>query len=56
MAHRTPPRSCTCGNAGRCGYCPSVAATAAREGRAPAQRTGIGPVGTPATTTRQHAA
>jgi hypothetical protein len=34
---------CTCGNSGRCGYCPSIAATAAREGYPPVQRHGIGP-------------
>lgn len=28
------PKGCTCGNKGRCGYCPSVAANAAREGSA----------------------
>jgi hypothetical protein len=36
----TLPR-CTCGDRGRCGYCPSIAATAAREGYPPVQRRGI---------------
>ncbi|GAA4461009.1 hypothetical protein GCM10023170_063240 [Phytohabitans houttuyneae] len=42
MAKPTPPPACTCKNTGRCGYCVSVInAAVAREGRPPAQRTGI---------------
>jgi hypothetical protein len=46
MANPNPRRPsvpcCTCGNSGRCGYCPSIAATAAREGYPPVQRHGVG--------------
>lgn len=43
MAKRTPQPACTCHNTGRCAYCvPLIAAAVAREGRPPAQRTGIG--------------
>ena len=42
MFHRTqtPPPSCTCGNRGRCGYCPAIAVTATREARLPAGSAG----------------
>jgi hypothetical protein len=47
MAHRTPTptptTACTCGNTGRCTQCVAIiSAAVAREGRPPAQRTGIG--------------
>jgi hypothetical protein len=48
MPHRTPqpaptPSACTCRNTGRCASCVAViGAAVAREGRPPAQRTGIG--------------
>lgn len=32
--------NCTCGNQGRCGYCPSIAVTATREARLPAGSAG----------------
>ncbi|MDQ7906861.1 hypothetical protein RB614_20305 [Phytohabitans sp. ZYX-F-186] len=42
MANATPPPGCTCGYTGRCRGCGRlIAATATREGRSPAQRTGI---------------
>ncbi|SCL30020.1 hypothetical protein GA0074692_2845 [Micromonospora pallida] len=40
MFHRTQPPSCTCNNAGKCGYCPSIAVTATREARLPAGSAG----------------
>jgi len=47
MANRTPAPACTCNNTGRCPSCVAIiCAAAAREGRPPAQRTGIAALAT----------
>ncbi len=42
---RPRPPQCVCADTGKCGYCPSIGTTAAREGRTPARRHTIGPTG-----------